>query len=983
MKYKSLIYLLFTLSGFVGLIYESIWSKYLKLLLGHASYGQILTLIIYMGGLGLGAYLFGRITHRLNNPLRTYAVLEVCIGLGGLCYHSLYTWSTQHYFDWVSTQSALSGIVLTLIKLSLALILTAPWAILLGGTFPCLAVGLMRLLQDSGKSALPWLYFTNSLGGALGILCTSYIFISAYGTPGTLLLAGSLNLAIGVIFLGLARWSENTQALHSHTQPVQAEEQEQPNSAPTLTRPVGILILTATMTGFSSFLYEIGWIRLLSLLLGASTHSFDVMISAFILGLAFGGLFARGILKRVPQIWLALACIQICMGLFAALSLLGYDSLFRLVNKSGEVFQQTEAAYYVFAYFKYIVSLLLMFPASFCAGMTLPLITYLMLQENAQHEKWVGYVYAWNTVGAIAGAALGGLYILPLLQLEGLILLGAFIDLVIAWLILSHCSSSRPVKAALVFCSLILILPFWGLKLDIYQLTSGVFRNTYTDQQLQQRRERVSLKVQHGRTATIAFADDGKNPFISTNGKVDASVYTGPPEEIAKREGSLDDYTQASLAFLALNYIQRPYEAAVIGLGSGMTAHFLLGDPLLKNLDLIEIEPAMYDMAQLFRPRNERVYSSPKIQLHLEDAKSFFYEQNKRYDLIVSEPSNPWVSGVSSLFTQEFYRDIHQFLNPQGVLVQWIHTYEFSDELLFSVFKAMSQEFQQIQIHAIPKRDQNGQAILDATDLIILASNQPLQRGPAERIEKIPGLAQDLAPFLSKPSDYTRLSYMLSSQSLQPLLKNYPANSDFYPVVDNGAELAFYTKQSAAFLGQFLPSSPLLYPALFEERYMEYKAQVLEQDPQLRSQVLQMRSLLNASPHDHNPELDRAFFKTFLRVHPFIDWEKSQLAQGYQKHMAKRPAQDLARQKFELLRSFKVDGFAARQAQLNQFLKQVSPPDLDMEFVRYLIHHSLKYRWRDSTRQLMKNFILPNPHFNAVEKQFLIQSSRHFFKDSE
>ena len=103
---------------------------------------------------------------------------------------------------------------------------------------------------------------------------------------------------------------------------------------------------------------------------------------------------------------------------------------------------------------------------------------------------------------------------------------------------------------------------------------------------------------------------------------------------------------------------------------------------------------------------------------------------------------------------------------------------------------------------------------------------------------------------------------------------------------------------------------------------MEYKAKVLEQDPQLRSQVLQMRSVLNTSPHAPNPELDQAFFKTFLRVHPFINWEKSQLAQSYQKHMNTRPPEDLAHQKFELLRSFKLDDFVQRETQLKQFLKQ-------------------------------------------------------------
>ena len=967
MKYKTIIYLLFTVSGFVGLIYESIWSKYLKLLLGHASYGQILTLIIYMGGLGLGAYLFGRISERLKNPLRSYAYLEIGIGLGGLLYHSLYTYSTELYFHWVSQQPQFTGSLLFFFKLLLALLLTAPWAILLGGTFPCLAVGLMRLLQDSGKAALPWLYFTNSLGGAAGILCTSYIFIQAYGTAGTLLLAGALNLIIGIIFIFISQRTENSEKHISR----------QPRPGISLSFPVGVLILTAAFTGFSSFLYEIGWIRLLSLLLGSSTHSFDLMISAFILGLAGGGLFARAILKYNQRIWLALALVQICMGLFAALSLWGYESLFGLVYQAGDVFKQTEAAYYVFSYFKYAVSLLLMFPASFCAGMTLPLITFLILQENQQAENWVGYIYACNTLGAIAGAALGGLFLMPLLQIEGLILLGALLDLGIGCLLLSQSTLTRPFKWAWGFCSVLLLLPFFGLKLDPYLLTSGIFRHRYSLAELQQAREDNKLTVKHGRTASISFGDKGLSRSISTNGKVDASVYTGllPPD----KELSSDDYTQASLAFLPLRYISHSYNAAIIGMGSGMTGHFLLADPLLQELDLIEIEPAIYELAKGFKPFNERVYTSPKLKMHLEDAKSYFYQQNQRYDLIISEPSNPWVSGVSSLFTQEFYRDIHRFLSDKGILVQWMHTYEFNDSLLFSILKAMSQEFPHIQIHGVPKRIEGGQLVTDSSDIIILASKQPLA-APQSRLDSFPGLQQELKRFQAKTTDFALPSYLLSLPSLQPLLKNSPPNSDFNPVVENGAELAFYIKDEAKLLKYFVPSSPVLYPALYEDNYMEYKAQVLSRDPFLREQVLQMRSLLHSTSKIPSAELDASFFKVFLRVYPFINWEKSQLAQSYQAHMTHRSEQDLARQKFELLKSLKTESFAQRQAVLMQFLKQHSPKALDIEFIRYLSYLSLKHHWQEASRLLMQRYILPNTKIESIEKQFLIESARQIFK---
>ncbi len=971
MKIKALIYVLFAISGFAGLIYEGIWSRYLKLLLGHASYGQILTLVIYMGGLGIGAYLFGKIVKRFSQPFLLYALLEIGIGLGGLFYHQLYQSTTQVFFNWIAN-SQINPLLLNILKISLAIVTTAPWAILLGGTFPCLVVGVMRLSKDEGRFSLPWLYFTNSLGGALGILFTSFVFIPAYGTPGTLAMVGAINLLIAIAFLAI---NKSYQKVLNTPQP----ETKVP-SAPLLSSSISIklshnqilmvLVLTSTLTGLASFIYEIGWIRLLSLLLGSSTHSFDVMISAFILGLACGGLCARFVLGRFKRIWLILGGIQIAMGLLAAASLLGYESLFYLANHAGEVFKQTESAYYVFGVFKYLISLLLMFPASFCAGMTLPLITWLTLQHKQQDEKWVGQIYAWNTLGAILGAAIGGLYLLPLLQLKNFILAGSLVDIILGLSIIGFSASPVGIKLASAALSILLLIPALFLKLDNFILTSGVFLYRQSSLLNLDSARNLNLIIRHGKTATVSLVDTEIKKTIATNGKVDASLYMG---KTPQRIGT-DDVTQAALALYPMHLMKQPYRAAVIGLGSGMTAHYLLGDPLLQSADIIEIEPEMYKLAKGFLPYNQRVYNSPKAHIHFEDAKTYFYNQAEPYDLIISEPSNPWVSGVSSLFTTEFYGDTRRFLKPDGLLVQWMHSYEFNSDLLLSIFKALSENFTYIQIYGIPKIDSSDKYFSNFTDVIIFASNQAFDLRNADRSQELASLNPDLARFKSSVSEYANgAHYLVSRPSLEPLLAQHQANSDFYPLVDNQAELAFYTKENVRLFSFLSYEQASIYQSLFEPDYLKHKEKSLAKNPDFINRIQELRQLLAELPlKAQSSNIDALFFERFYHVFPFINWEQSQLAQSYQKRMDIRPNGDLSKRKFTLLHSLKTETPEVYKQKLQTFLKSTPPQDMDRGLVNILAIKCLTNGWLADYELLVKKFVLP-AEYGSTEKEYLKQ----------
>ena len=280
----------FVVSGFTGLIYESIWSHYLKLFLGHAAYAQTLVLAIFMGGMALGSWAVAHYSGRLRHLLWSYVLVEGLIGLLGVIFHRTFVVASDFSFASV-IPSLPAGFLIHAYKWSLAALLIFPQSVLLGMTFPLISGGLIRRWPDRPGETLATLYFTNSLGAAIGVLVSGFVLIRAVGLPGTILTAGLLNVALALLVWSIVR-RQTEPAPTPQTAPAS------PSTPDTLAR---WFVIAAFLTGAASFMYELGWIRMLSLVLSSSTHSFELMLSAFIFGLAFGGLYVRRRIARIAD----------------------------------------------------------------------------------------------------------------------------------------------------------------------------------------------------------------------------------------------------------------------------------------------------------------------------------------------------------------------------------------------------------------------------------------------------------------------------------------------------------------------------------------------------------------------------------------------------------------------------------------------------------------------------------------------------------
>ena len=778
---RAAFYALFTASGFAGLIYESVWTHYLKLFLGHAAYAQSLVLIVFMGGMAAGSAALGRISPRLANPLLGYALVEAVIGVLALVFHELFVtltdWSYSALLPALGTEwTALAA------KMALSGLLILPQSVLLGMTFPLMSAGLVRAtMRDPGGTPgepIAMLYFTNSLGAAAGVLASGFVLIAWAGLPGTLRTAGLVNLALaGAVWL-IAR--------PAHDAPLAAQPQQDASAAK-------LLLAAAFLTGLASFVYEISWIRMLSLVLGASTHSFELMLSVFILGLALGGLAVRRRVDAAASPERLLGRVQVAMGLAALATLPVYDHTFALMEWLMKGLARSEAGYLFFNLSGQAIAALVMLPATFCAGMTLPLITGALIRRGAG-EAAIGKVYAANTLGAIAGVLLAVHAGLPLVGLKWTLMGGALIDALLGIVLLARFAAGRRAFAlAAAACAALFIPLALAFELDANKMTAGVFR--YGD--LSGSRDARILYRKDGKTATVHLVQYPEATSIRTNGKSDGSINLVP----GGTRGS-DEITMVLTAALPMALKPEAKSAAVIGIGTGLTMHTLLQGLSLERVETVEIEAAMAEASRGFLPRNSAAFADPRGAILIDDAKTFFSTRNRRYDIIVSEPSNPWVSGVSSLFTREFYRRIRAHLAPGGLLVQWFQLYEIDPSLLASVMGALGEVFPHYAVFAASDHD-----------VLIVASGTPVPLPAQARVFEDPGLAKELWTVHVLSAGDLDARYLGNRATLAPLFASYgiPPNSDYYPVLDlNAAKHRFMEKSATSVVAMLNAGVPVL-----------------------------------------------------------------------------------------------------------------------------------------------------------------------------
>ncbi|MBI3327060.1 MAG: fused MFS/spermidine synthase [Nitrospinae bacterium] len=766
---RNAISLLFLLSGVTGLVYEVLWAKYLALYLGNTAQAHTIVLATFMGGLALGNALLGPWADRVSNRLRFYGWLELGIGFWGLTSPLLLSLLSDTYVA-MAKHDLLTPLLSVILRVSLCMgVLLLP-TMLMGGTLPTLS-RFATLSLSQMESTVSWLYFLNSAGAVGGAILAGFFLIPAYGLDLSTTFAAALNVAIGIVSLGLG--ARITQASGS---PI-GEAHPRETSLPPSRLHVRVIYGAVLVSGFVALAYEIAWIRLLALVLGSSTYSFSLMLAAFIAGIALGSfLITHRILPHIDS-YLLFGGAEMGIALSIILTLPVYERLPYYFLLLGGVLNRTPATFYLYEIGKFLFCFALMLLPTTFLGMTLPLASRVVTQSVTQVGAKVGRVFSMNTLGNVLGAVLTGLLLLPALGIKTLIETGIVINLLMGSVVIwTAFQWGRQRKAVIVttcfltFLFYIFAVPAW----DKIILSSGEFRSRRTLQYLGYGEYKEMFKNQSllfykddsNATVTVVQEKSGDR-FLKVNGKTDASSRGDLP-------------TQLLSAHIPLLLNAEARQLLVVGMGSGITAGSALRYPI-ERLDLVEISAGVVQAAKFFQ--NYDALDDPRLHLHLEDAKTSLQLTPHRYDIIISEPSNPWMAGIGSLFSVEFYREAHTRLNAGGLMVQWFHTYEMDDDTLRLILRTFASVFEHVSLWStVP------------ADILLVGSSSPLSldfKRLEERFDQ--GAVREDLRRLGIDSLPTVLSLQVASDAtVRRLAGKGRLNEDRFPILEYEAPKAFF-----------------------------------------------------------------------------------------------------------------------------------------------------------------------------------------------
>ncbi|MDX1943874.1 MAG: fused MFS/spermidine synthase [Pirellulaceae bacterium] len=713
-------------SGLCALVFQSAWLRDFRLIFGSSTPASAAVLAIFMGGLGLGNAILGRRADRAHNPLKMYAQLELGISVATLASPLLMQLARSIYLA-IGGQSVLGLTGATLARLALsALVLGLP-TFLMGGTLAAAARAVTRD-DDHSRGNVGLLYGLNTLGAVCGAVLSTFWLLEAWGTWSTLCAACALNILNAVIAWRLAGGEAEAptpdadRSRNVSSQPRKKDKKHrQPESVATTVSPSDVedasptisprlLYFSAGLVGFAFLLMELVWYRMLAPILGGTAFTFGLILAVALAGIGLGGaLYPLAFRDRRPDVR-SLSLTLVWEAVAIALPFALGDRLAILAA----ILRQL--AYYGFAgqvLGWLVIALIVVFPAALVSGIQFPLLIALFGEGKQSLGRHIGNAYAWNTVGAMLGSLAGGFGFLPLLSAPGawqavVILLTVFALLL---LVTDYRRQRAPGRlwqplglAALAAICLGMTGPtaVWrhsGIgagRARIPPVTHNGLRSWTNDARRQ-----------------IVWQADGSEASVAISGRNGASFLVN-----GKSDGNslADAGTQIMLTVLGAMLHPEPKQGLVIGLGTGESAGWLASLPTVEHVDVVELEPAIAAVADLCSPLNHSVLTHPKVRIEYNDAREALQTTRQRYDLIASEPSNPYRSGVASLYTREFYRAARQRLSPGGIFVQWLQGYEIDAQTIRTVLTTLHSEFPYVEIwEARP------------ADLLLICSTQPLE----------------------------------------------------------------------------------------------------------------------------------------------------------------------------------------------------------------------------------------------------------------
>jgi spermidine synthase len=710
----------FFLSGASGLILELLWTRMLTLVFGSTALAVSTVLTAYMGGLGLGSYLAGKFSDRLKDPVRAYALAEAAIGIYALSvpwiigfYPGLNQWLWATFGDRYTLLSVLRFF-------ASALLLIVPTT-LMGATLPILARYFVSRPLELGRVSLRLgtLYAINLFGAVAGSFLAGFVFLPMVGIRNTNWIAASFDISLAIAIVVTKRLvPAKKPAAADAISPTAVEAGAAAPAKPSVTvvSPAArrAVLLSFAVSGATAMALQVLWTRALAVIIGSSIFSFTIILLAFLIGLGLGSATFGRLVERFRNPVRALALTH--LGIVACIGL-SYLITDRLPFVFTYLLSSTMVSADAVLICQFTLACLTVLPSTFLMGAIFPITVRIVTGDLATVGRDVGFAYALNTMGAIVGSFFSGFVILPQLGLQRGIYLAAVVDLALAALLFSV-ASALPRRRRLIGIGTAVAMAVTALFLPRWNLTNfsiGFFRismaRDYIDmvERRHQKKKWQTPKLVYykdGIATTVSVDQWGKVFSMKNNGKVDASNDADMP-------------TQISVGLLPLLLYSNDHapKVALIGYGSGVTAGATTQYPI-DSLEVVELEPAIYEAAHFFDNVNHRPTENPKVKAIAGDGRNFLSQRRDRYDVLISQPSNPWITGVSNLFTREYFQQVKARLADDGIFCQWAQLYEMAPWNIKAIYRTLASEFPYVMVFAAEDL---------SSDTILIASRKPIE----------------------------------------------------------------------------------------------------------------------------------------------------------------------------------------------------------------------------------------------------------------
>jgi spermidine synthase len=658
--FRICIFFFFFFSGISGLIYEVVWTRLLTTTLGNTIYAVSIVLSAFMAGLSIGSLIAGRYLDARKDPLKIYAILELCIGVTGLGL-TLILNQTGPVYIWLHQVLSGNGIFLSVGRYLFAFIVLAVPTTLMGATLPVLSKFTIDRESKIGMT-VGMLYAVNTFGAAAGCYVAGFLFIGNIGILQTVSIAAAINIAIGTI----AWFMRNVRI----TLPLNSQSEKTDRSDNRTPTPLlgTIALVTFAISGFAAMGYEITWTRILITYMGNSVYAFSAMLASFLLGLALGSIALSYFVNRCSKLSACFGMLQIGIGVYIMVFLYFFGTHFRLLLPFLNPYPVVPNVPGMF-----LKALALMIMPTILMGASFPVAARMYVRHVSTVASNVSVLYSWNTIACIIGSTVSGFVLIPFWGFEkSLIVLltmniGSGIALFAAEPLLRN-SLKVPVVIATVAAAAIGIM--FIPRSIIYTMHERVFHN--------------EEKIIHYQETPYGIVEVLQSPFSRRLVQDDLDL-----------AGTTIAYlsSQKPLGHLPVLLHPHPKSVFIIGFGAGGASYAASTYPEVIKITIAELNKNIITTAPFFFDINHGILSNPKCTLVINDGRNFLLTTRSRYDVISVDLLWPQSAGAGSLYTQEFYRLCFNRLNENGIMVEWIHTGLIPKDYLRIILKTVRQVF--------------------------------------------------------------------------------------------------------------------------------------------------------------------------------------------------------------------------------------------------------------------------------------------------